>query len=59
MFAQIVKAVIGDRLIGKTDNLRYMLKRILESLWIGRNIKKNYFIHLKSLRKNLWEILWF
>jgi hypothetical protein len=41
MFAQIVKAVIGDRLIGKTDNLRDKLKRISESLWIGRNINKN------------------
>jgi hypothetical protein len=41
MFAQIVKAVIGDRLIGKADNLSDELKRILESLWIGRNINKN------------------
>jgi hypothetical protein len=41
MFAQIVKAVIGARLTGKADNFRYKLKRILESLWIGRNINKN------------------
>jgi hypothetical protein len=41
MFAQIVKAEIGDRLTGKIDNLRNELKRILKSLRIGRNINKH------------------
>jgi len=52
MFAQIVKAEIGDRLTGKAD-LREKLKRILESFRIGHNINKNWFFHLKSLLHNL------